>query len=419
MVQGIHSNNNWASYFAMHALIAAMYACIQKCPAISSVHLGVIVVVAVLAHYLYTTTELTKQQVELKTELLTRQQVLKIELSELLTKQQVQLKTELSKLLTKQQDEIQSMIKTELFTKQQVELQAIKTEILTEQQVELQKTKNELFELSKSHLKTELSKAIVTYQEKIITRLSQLITNLQKETVQTSQQVKCKQLENALSNFLHHFSHIRNEYHIITSINDVARFCSYKYAKCAMDTDGERWIVIQRRINGTIDFDRDWTEYESGFGDLDGEFWYGLYNIHLLTSASSMKLRIELGSETETSVVWTYGEFQVDEPVDGYRLTVGKGMGTAGSQNGMLYCNGETFSTRDYGNSVECADIYGGGWWYKSFTTHQCSSSNLNGKYYYNRQDGTHWKNSIISWEMDEGNPVHFSRVIMKIRPHT
>jgi len=33
--------------------------------------------------------------------------------------------------------------------------------------------------------------------------------------------------------------------------------------------------VIQRRINASLDFDRSWTEYRYGFGDVDGNFWLG------------------------------------------------------------------------------------------------------------------------------------------------
>lgn len=44
------------------------------------------------------------------------------------------------------------------------------------------------------------------------------------------------------------------------------------------------WTVIQRRINGTVDFYRGWNDYKNGFGDLLTEFWLGNEKIHQLTS---------------------------------------------------------------------------------------------------------------------------------------
>ena len=41
--------------------------------------------------------------------------------------------------------------------------------------------------------------------------------------------------------------------------------------------------MVQRRQDGSVDFNRGWGEYEDGFGELTSEFWYGLRALHCLT----------------------------------------------------------------------------------------------------------------------------------------
>jgi len=52
------------------------------------------------------------------------------------------------------------------------------------------------------------------------------------------------------------------------------------YNYCDTVTAGGEWLVIQRRIDGGVDFNRYWSEHEEGFGNLPtddkdttGEFW--------------------------------------------------------------------------------------------------------------------------------------------------
>ena len=33
--------------------------------------------------------------------------------------------------------------------------------------------------------------------------------------------------------------------------------------------------VIQRRMSNKVSFDRGWTAYKKGFGDLKGSYWFG------------------------------------------------------------------------------------------------------------------------------------------------
>ena len=62
---------------------------------------------------------------------------------------------------------------------------------------------------------------------------------------------------------------------------------------CDTDTADGGWTVIQRRVDGSLDFNRPWSDYEKGFGDLDGEFWYGLTSMNCLTQTGKWELRVD------------------------------------------------------------------------------------------------------------------------------
>ena len=55
------------------------------------------------------------------------------------------------------------------------------------------------------------------------------------------------------------------------------------------------WMVVQRRVNASISFTRDWDAYKRGFGSLTGNLWYGLEVMHLLTQpGKNAVLRIDM-----------------------------------------------------------------------------------------------------------------------------
>lgn len=71
--------------------------------------------------------------------------------------------------------------------------------------------------------------------------------------------------------------------HMTTMLNTVITSIKTS-AYCDMITEGRGWTVIQRNKNGSlVNFNRSWNDYEKGFGDLNTEFWYGLYPISCLT----------------------------------------------------------------------------------------------------------------------------------------
>ncbi|PNI44626.1 ANGPTL5 isoform 2, partial [Pan troglodytes] len=71
---------------------------------------------------------------------------------------------------------------------------------------------------------------------------------------------------------------------------------------CDMDYRGGGWTVIQKRIDGIIDFQRLWCDYLDGFGDLLGEFWLGLKKIFYIVNQknTSFMLYVALESEDDT-----------------------------------------------------------------------------------------------------------------------
>ena len=173
---------------------------------------------------------------------------------------------------------------------------------------------------------------------------------------------------------------------------------------CDTVTAGGGWLVIQRRIDGSVDFNRYWSEYEEGFGNLPvddeattGEFWIGLHSLHCLTSQGHWEFRIDYMLSNETKGYLSYHHFRVGPASDDYRLSISGFSGNTTDPIASSHLNSMKFTTRDrdndkyagYNCAVHSADRNAGGWWYNFcsnvFLNHQYNnilSVYLNGQWY-------------------------------------
>ncbi|XP_071795597.1 uncharacterized protein [Asterias amurensis] len=178
---------------------------------------------------------------------------------------------------------------------------------------------------------------------------------------------------------------------------------------CDMETDGGGWTVFQRRQDGSVDFYRNWADYQSGFGDLQKEFWLGNAIMRDLTGSGHWQLREDM-EDWQSRIAWaSYGEFNVTG--DKYTLQVGSYDNRSTAGDSLTDHNGRSFTTKDQDNdehSNNCAKKGNGAWWFTG-----CLTSHLNGQYY---QDGDLLKFQGIQWKSWKGTEYSLKKCSMKLR---
>jgi len=92
---------------------------------------------------------------------------------------------------------------------------------------------------------------------------------------------------------------------------------------CDQKTKGGGWTVIQRRIDGSVNFYRNWLDYKNGFGNLKGEFWLGLEKIYRLTHQTRNRLRVELEETSGKTAYAEYDNFGLSNASTNYKLILG------------------------------------------------------------------------------------------------
>ena len=177
---------------------------------------------------------------------------------------------------------------------------------------------------------------------------------------------------------------------------------------CDAVTDGGGWLVVQRRQDGSVDFNRSWAEYEEGFGSLTGELWYGLRPLHCLTNQGQWRLRIDFTFTDGTKSYISYNSFSVGPANSQYQLSISGFTGITSQDPFKNYnINGMKFTTKDRdndGSGGNCA-VSGngkdaGGWWHNS-------CANIHPNHQYKSRYGTYISGSWHSFQFIE----------MKIKP--
>ncbi|XP_056439374.1 angiopoietin-1 [Gadus chalcogrammus] len=185
-----------------------------------------------------------------------------------------------------------------------------------------------------------------------------------------------------------------------------------KKVYCNMESAGGGWTVVQRREDGSVDFQRTWKEYKMGFGNPAGEHWLGNEFMYLLSSQRPNVLRVELTDWNGHQAFSLYDRFLVGSEKQNYRLSLKSHSGTAGRQSSLVI-HGADFSTTDMDNDsclCKCALMLTGGWWFDA-----CGPSNLNGMYF---AEGQHiGKLNGIKWHYFKGPSYSLRATTMMIRP--
>lgn len=175
---------------------------------------------------------------------------------------------------------------------------------------------------------------------------------------------------------------------------------------CRLLTDLPRTYIMERR-KGDVNFNRNFSDYEKGFGLLDGDHFLGLQQLYYLTASKQYEFRASITLKNGSNYFQQYITFTVSGADDGYRLTASVNPYVINLLGDCLTpLRGAKFSTFDRDNdgddSVNCAQKHGGGFW---FLGCNCSTCNPTGQLMTPTASGlrlgvdneTFWTNNLVN----------------------
>ena len=155
---------------------------------------------------------------------------------------------------------------------------------------------------------------------------------------------------------------------------------------CDQETDGGGWIMYQRRVDGTVNFTRNWEEYKYGFGDHGdntAELWLGNENVYQLVQSygsTEWELRIEADAFDGTSCWLVASDFRMNNETLRYSMywdsVTESVVGLADDLNHQKLKPFSTLDNSEGFRAKQCVSLYKGGWWYVT-----CGLIFLNGEY--------------------------------------
>ncbi|XP_017355586.1 angiopoietin-related protein 4 isoform X2 [Cebus imitator] len=176
------------------------------------------------------------------------------------------------------------------------------------------------------------------------------------------------------------------------------------------------WTVIQRRHDGSVDFNRPWEAYKAGFGDPQGEFWLGLEKVHSITGDRDSRLAVQMQDwDGNTELLQFPVHLGGEDTAYSLQLTssmAGQLGATAVPPSGLSV----PFSTWDQDHDLRgdknCAKSLSGGWWFGT-----CSHSNLNGQYFRSIPQQRQERKKGIFWKTWRGRYYPLQATTILIQP--